>query len=399
MKIRKGYQYRICPDEDQRALFNINIGHSRFVYNRLLDKQEELYKAGKKHMSKTAMNNYVNRTLKKEYEWLKDADKFSLTNAAYALDNAYKAFFEKRADHPKHKSKRKSKLSYKTNITNNNIEIGEDFIKLPKAGEVKAIIHRRAPEGGKIKNATVTMNRDGTYLASVLIEYEMPDIVIQKKEPDILAMDYKSDGLYVDQHGNACGMPHYFRKSEEKLRKEQRKLSRMLECHTTGYGKTDKGYPYPIYDRPLEECKNIQKQKVKVAKIHAHVANQRKDFLHKKSTEIANQYDVVVAEGMDMRSISNKGFGNGKATLDNGFGMFRTMLDYKLKERGKTLILADRWYPSSQLCSCCGFKNKKIKDLRIRSWTCPECGAVHDRDRNAAINLYNEGKRILNIPA
>ena len=145
----------------------------------------------------------------------------------------------------------------------------------------------------------------------------------------------------------------------------------------------------------LSDCKNIQKANEKIARLERKVANQRKDFLQKKSTVIAKQYDFVCVEGINMKSLSNKGFGNGKSTLDNGFGMFREMLSYKLFDKGGKLVLVDKWFPSSQLCNCCGYKNPDIKDFKIREWYCPVCGTYHDRDINAAINIKNEGIRIL----
>ena len=126
-----------------------------------------------------------------------------------------------------------------------------------------------------------------------------------------------------------------------------------------------------------------------------HVANQRKDFLHKESIAIAKQYDVVCVENLNMSLLANRGFHNGKATMDNGYGMFLQFLQYKLEDRGKYFIKVDRFFPSSQICSDCGYRNKEVKNLQIRKWTCPNCGAVHDRDVNSAINVRNEGLRVL----
>ena len=396
MVVMHGFVYQIYPNKTEIEKIHINIGHSRFIYNTMLALQEDNHKKGIKLMSKIDMNNYVNRILKTQHPWLKDADKFSLTNSVYDLHKAYESFFNHNADHPNFKNKRKCKLSYSTNFTNNNIEVGKDYVKIPKVGKVKAIIHRPLPDGAKIKGLTVTENRDGTFVVSVLCQYEVEDITLTLDPNKVLALDYKSNGLYVDQHGNSCNMPHFMRKSEKKLIKEQHKLSHMIESHIIGYTKGSKGGRKPIYDKDITECKNIQKQRLKVARIHRHIANQRKDFLQKLSTEIANQYDAVVVETLNMKAMSNKAFGNGKATMDNGYGMFLKMLEYKLTERGKTLIFVDKWFPSSQLCSCCGHKHKKIKDLTIRNWTCPSCNTNHDRDINAARNIYKEGIKILN---
>jgi putative transposase len=190
-----------------------------------------------------------------------------------------------------------------------------------------------------------------------------------------LGLDYKSDGLYVDSEGNDCDMPHYYRLSQDKLAKSQRKLKHK----TIG-------------------SNNYRKQQKKIAKIYSYIANQRKDFLHKKSTEIAIQYTCVCVVNLNMRSMANKGFGNGKATLDNGYGMFVNFLEYKLKDRGGYLIKVDKWFPSSQLCHWCGYRSKNLKDLRIRKWDCPHCGHKGiDRDWNSAINIKIEGLRILEL--
>ena len=188
-----------------------------------------------------------------------------------------------------------------------------------------------------------------------------------------IGLDYKSDGLYTDSLGNTCGSPKYYRKSQKKLAKLQRQLS-----------------------RKVKDSNNRNKARLKVARLQKHTANQRLDFLHKKSTEIANQYDVVCVESLDMKKMSNKGFGNGKATLDNGYGMFLTMLGYKLTDRGKYFVKVDKWYPSSQICYACGKQHKEMKDLSIRHFKC-ECGYSNDRDTNAALNIKREGLRLLTV--
>ncbi len=192
-----------------------------------------------------------------------------------------------------------------------------------------------------------------------------------------IGLDYASDGLYVDSNGNTGSNHKFYRESHNKLAKAQRRLSRM-----TGSKKHE------------TKSNNYIKQLTKVNKIHRHIANQRLDNLHKKSTEIANQYDVVCVESLNMRSIANKGFGNGKATLDNGYGLFLSMLENKLSERNKYLVKVDKWYPSSQICHSCGRRHPEMKDLRIRTMKC-DCGLIISRDQNAAINILNEELRQL----
>jgi len=261
-----------------------------------------------------------------------------------------------------------------TNFTNNNISVGSNYVKLPKVGRVKAKISLDITPL-KIKSATVTQNRDDSYQVSVLVEYNDTPIPVKlATEENTIGLDYKSDGLYVDSNGIVANMPHYYRKSAKQLAKRQRKLK-----------------------NKVVGSNNYYKKQRKVAKIHRHIANQRKDYLHKKSIEIANQYGFVCVEDLNMKAISNKRFGNGKATLDNGYGMFLVFLAYKLKERGGVLVKVDKFYPSSQLCSCCGYRSINLKDLAISEWFCPNCGSLHNRDTNAALNIKMEGLRLLQV--
>lgn len=228
-----------------------------------------------------------------------------------------------------------------------------------------------------IKSATVSQSSDGKYYASVLFTFQDSVITYIPDIDNAIGLDYASDGLYVDNNGNVGSNHKYYRESHKKLAKEQRKLSRKK-----GSLKNE------------EKSKNYLKQLRKVNKIHTHIANQRLDNLHKISTEIANRYDVVCVETLNMRAMSNKGFGNGKATLDNGYGMFLSMLAYKLADRGKYLVKVDKWYPSSQICHCCGVRHPEMKDLKIRKMKCA-CGLEMGRDQNAAINILHEGLRML----
>ena len=254
-------------------------------------------------------------------------------------------------------------------------------------------LHLQVPKTGWIlKSATISQESDGKFYASVLFEYEA-EIKVVPVSDNAIGLDYKSDGLYMDSNGIVGSNHKFYRESYTKLFKAQKKLSRMIEANIIGYKAGPKGGRVPIYKKPLSECKNIVKQRLRVAKISRHVAHQRLDNLHKKSTEIANLYDVVCVESLNMKAIANRGFGNGKATLDNGYGMFLNMLEYKLYDRGKHFVKVDKWFPSSQLCSCCG--NCQKLALSARTYTCRSCGIVIDRDYNAALNIKNEGLRLL----
>lgn len=373
IKTNRAIVYRLYPNKKQAELFQKTFGCTRFVYNQMLSVQEERYKNNESHLSKFDMNLYCNHNLKTKYTWLKEVDKFALTNAIYHLEDGYQRMFKHLGKHPKYKNKHRAKKSYTTNFTNNNIEVGENYIKLPKVGKVKAKI---SLDTGclHIKSATITQNRDETYQVSILFEIiEEEPVQIIPAEGNTTGLDYKSDGLYVSDTGVVANMPHYYRQSAKNLAKQQGKLR-----------------------NKIIGSKNYYKQQKKVAKIHRHIANQRKDYLHKQSTAIAKQYAYVCVESLNMRVMSNKGFGNGKATLDNGYGMFLDMLAYKLQERGESLIKVDKWFPSSQVCNCCGFQNPILKDLTIRYWNCPNCGITNiDRDVNAAKNIKQEGLRLL----
>jgi len=366
--MNRAIKYRVYPTTEQCILFAKTFGCCRKVYNLMLADKIAYYQEHQKTLQTTPAQ------YKKDYPYLKEVDSLALANVQINLQTAYKNFFrDKKTGFPKFKSAKHSRKSYTTNNQKGTVAIVENGIKLPKIGIVKAKIHRQPKDDWVIKSATVSQESDGTYCISILFEYEAKELYAPVTLKSTLGLDYKSDGLYVDSNGNGCNMPHYYRLSQSKLAKSQRKLKHK----TIG-------------------SNNYRRQQKKISKIHRHIANQRKDFLHKKSTEIANQYTCVCVENLNMRSMANKGFGNGKATLDNGYGMFVNFLEYKLKDRGGYLIKVDKWFPSSQLCHWCGYRSENLKDLRIRKWDCPHCGHKGiDRDWNAAINIKVEGLRIL----
>lgn len=255
------------------------------------------------------------------------------------------------------------------------------FIKLPKAGKVKAVIHRMPGDGWAIKSTTVSQESDGKYYISVLFEFETPVNTYTADKTNAIGLDYASDGLYVDSNGDIGTNHKFYRESHRNLARAQRRLSHMQGSHKNEV-----------------RSNNYIKQLRKINRIHRYIANQRLDNLHKISTGIANRYDVVCVESLNMRAMANKGFGNGKATLDNGYGMFLSMLEYKLADRNKYFVKVDKWFPSSQICHCCGFLHPEMKDLRIRTMKC-DCGLTMGRDRNAAINILQEGLRTLTAAA
>lgn len=369
----KAIKYRLYPTPEQVILFSKTFGCCRKVYNLMLaDKISSYEKTG-------SFGKQTPAQYKTKFPFLKEVDSLALANVQLNLQGAIRNCFDKkrksRNGFPRFKSSKHSRKSYTTNNQNGTIVIFNKGIKLPKIGIVKAEIHRQPSQNWILKSATISLDTDGKYYASVLFEYETDVISVSRTSSNAIGLDYKSDGLYMDSNNCSAGMHKYYRDSHVKLAKEQRRLSRKI-----GSCKGEK------------KSNNYIKQQKKVARIHRHIANQRLDDLHKRSTEIANQYDIVCVESLNMRAMSNKGFGNGKATLDNGYGIFLKLLEYKLAERGKYLARVDKWYPSSQLCSRCGEQKKMPLSERIYNCT---CGLIIDRDYNAAINILNEGLRLL----
>lgn len=370
--MNRAYRYRIYPTTEQRALFAKTFGCCRKVYNLMLSDKIEGYETTGKFPAITPAK------YKKDHPYLKEVDSLALANKQLDLQAAFRNCFskshKKNTGFPKFKSAKRSRRSYTTNNQKGTVAIVDGgFIRLPKAGKVKAVIHRMPGDDWNIKSATVSQESDGKYYVSVLFEFETPVNTYTTDKTNAIGLDYASDGLYVDSNGNVGTNHKYYRESSRKLARAQRRLSRMQ-----GSRKNE------------VKSSNYIKQLRKINRIHKHIANQRLDNLHKISTGIANRYDVVCVESLNMRAMANKGFGNGKATLDNGYGMFLSMLEYKLADRNKYLIKVDKWFPSSQICHCCGSLHPEMKDLRVRTMKC-DCGLTMGRDRNAAINILQEG--------
>ena len=374
--MNRAIKYRVYPTTEQSVMFAKTFGCCRKVYNLMLSDKIEGYKLTGKFPMVTPAK------YKAEYPYLKEVDSLALANKQLDLQEAFRNTFsksrKKNNGFPKFRSAKHSRKSYTTNNQKGTVAIiGNKYIKLPKVGKVKAVIHRIPDSSWTIRSATVSQESDGKYYISVLFEFCNAINTYVADRTNAIGLDYASDGLYVDSNGNIGSNHKYYRESHYKLAKAQRRLSRMQ-----GSKKHE------------AKSKNYIKQLRKVNKIHRHIADQRLDNLHKISTEIANQYDVVCVESLNMRSMANRGFGNGKATLDNGYGMFLSMLEYKLSDRNKYLVKVDKWFPSSQICHCCGTLHPEMKNLAIRIMRC-NCGLTISRDQNAAINILNEGLRLL----
>ena len=368
----RAIKYRLYPTSEQETMFARTFGCCRKVWNLMLSDKNAFYRETGKLLHNAPA------AYKEEYPYLREVDSLALANVQLNLQAAYRNFFrDKKAGFPKFKSAKRSRKAYTTNNQGGTVALRPNGIRLPKVGTVRAAVHRLPEEGWTLKSATVSMESDGKYYASVLFEYDQYTEPVSIHSDSAIGLDYKSDGLYMDSRGHTGSSHKYYRESQQKLAKAQRRLSRKQGSR-----------------KGEEKSRNYLKQLRKVNRIHRHTANQRLDHLHKLSAEIANQYDVVCVESLNMRSMAGKSFGNGKATMDNGYGMFLSMLEYKLSDRNKYLVKVDKWFASSQICHCCGRLHPEMKDLRVRVMKC-DCGLTMDRDRNAAINILREGLRLL----
>ena len=359
--MNKAFEYRAYPNAQQQELFAKTAGCVRFIYNRMLQDKIDHYKKTGKTLRNTPAQ------YKSEFPFLKEVDSMALCNAQVQLQGAYKNFFrDPSIGFPKFRRKKSSLRAYTTNCIHGNIAIVGKFLKLPKMGLVRVKFHRQIPDTYRIKSVTFRQDPSGKYYVSILTEYEtnIPERILDTDKA--LGLDYSSPHFYVDSQGVEADMPHYYRKAERRLARAQHRLS-----------KKDK------------DSANYQKQKRRVALISEKVRNQRKDWQHKKSRELADQWDIVCVEDINYKGMSAS-LRLGKATMDNGFGQFRAFLSYKLAEQGKRLITVNKWFPSSKMCRHCGCVNKQLR-LSDRVWVCPSCGKTIQRDENAAINIRDFG--------
>ena len=361
--MEKSYKFRIYPTKEQEVLIQKTFGCCRFVYNYYLNKRIEAYKNHGETLNFYACSKDLT-VLKNEYEWLCEVNAQSLVSSLRDLDNAYKSFFSIGHGFPKFKSKRNRLKSFKAY---QGTVLTEKSIKLRKIGFIPCRVSRQVE--GRILSATVSQNPSGKYFVSICCTDCKP-IQLPKTGTNTgvdLGIKYQailSDGTKYRNH-------KFITTSEKKLSKLQRELSRK-----------SKG------------SKRLEKQRIKVARLHEHIANQRRDAMQKLTTDLIRNYDVICIEDLSASSMM-KNHKLAKAVVDVSFYEFKRELEYKAAWYGKTISVVDRFYPSSQLCSYCGAKNPDTKDLSIRQWVCPACGTLHDRDVNAAKNILIEGLRLI----
>lgn len=371
--MEKSYKFRIYPNKAQEELIQKTFGCVRYVYNYYLAMRQDKYNESKESFRYYACSADMT-LLKKEKEWLKEVDATALQSSLQDLDWAYQNFFRRvktgeKPGYPKFKSKHDNRKSFKNRMRRDNIRFDDNHIRLPKLGMVECRVSKQVV--GRILSATVSQNPSGKYFVSVC--YTDVDILPLEKTGAVVGVDLGLKELAITSDNRHFQNPKYFIKSQKKLAKLQRRLS-----------------------RKSNGSKNYDKARVKVARLHEHIASQRLDNAHKMTTALVRDYNLIAVETLIPKNMI-KNHKLAKAISDAAWGEIIRQLAYKCEWYGKELVKIDRFYPSSQTCNSCGFKNKETRNLAVREWDCPQCGIHHDRDINAAKNILDEGLRMKNV--
>lgn len=362
--MNKGIKFRAYPNKEQQNLINQTFGCCRFIYNKGLAMRNDAFVNGQKigYIQTSAMLTELKK--QEDFAFLKYVDSIALQQSLRDLDRGFKNFFEKRARHPQFKNKHNNHQSYRTINQSNNIRIVGKYIKLPKLGYVKI---KQSMEVGHINNVTIKRTSTGKYFVVLNVDFE-PEL--RPNNGCVVGIDVGIKEFYSDSNGNVVNNPKYLEKSMYKLIREQRRLTRK-----------QKG------------SNNRNKQCIRVARVHEKITNQRNDFLQKQSTMLISENKTICIEDLNIKGmIRNHTLAKSIASVS--WSKFFSMLEYKATWYGNNIIKVPTMYPSSQTCSCCGYKNPLIKNLAIRSWECPQCHTKHDRDTNASINILNKGLSI-----
>ena len=368
--MKKAYKFRIEPNTEQVIQLAKTFGCVRFVWNYMLHMRQQEYRLEGMFPGKEICSEALTELKKTSgYEWLKEADSIALQATLEHQLESYKRFFKREGGMPHYKAKKEHKDSYTTKAVNGNIRISGNRIFLPKLGAVKIRLSRQVE--GKIQRATISRKPSGKYYISILCE--APDAKKLPEGKGIIGIDVGITDLAVLNDGTKYPGPHALKKALKKLKHEQLILSRK----TSG-------------------SKRFEVQRIKVARLQEHIANIRNDYAQKLSTELIRKYDTIAVEDLKiMEMLKSADHNRARGIMDSGWRSFVTMLEYKAEWYGRKLIKVDTYYPSTQLCHVCGYKNEALKDPSIRKWKCPECGKTHDRDINAAINIKTEAIRML----